>query len=463
MIFFSIYLFVTFFISLFCINQFYLLILSFGPPRSTVQKGDTYPSVAIQLPVFNEKNVISRLIKSMAKLDYPKELLEIQILDDSDDETTQIAMELVAYYQNHGWNMTYLRRNSREGFKAGALQYGLQFVQSELIAIFDADFIPSPDFLKKNVGYFENKEIGVVQTSWVYINEMDSLLTKVQAFQLTIHFLVEQKGRFLGGYFSQFNGTSGIWRKTTILDAGGWQKDTLTEDLDLSIRAQLNGWKFIQVSDFGSPSELPSKWIDYKNQQFRWIKGGAQCWKKLIYRILLSDIGLKIKIQTIFQLSGSLIYVMILIMGLTSIGLIWMPTYDVSVFFSISQIGFLSLFFVYALPWIRVNGFSIVFFYKYLIFLVTTMGMSYSNANGAIQGLIGQYTPFLRTPKYGNSLNRSYNKINPSWIELCLAICFLGAILVSCYTSNFMFIFLHIFFFVGFTASFLFSVLPRHN
>jgi len=289
MIFYWLFLGSAILITLYCFNQFYLLVLSLNNTKIIVPPTSVLPKIAVQLPVYNEINVIERLIYSVFQLDYPKELLEIQILDDSNDGTSEISEKLTSYYRSVGWNIQHLKRNTREGYKAGALEKGLEFVESEFVAIFDADFVPPRDFLKTTIGFFQNPEIGVVQTTWGHINEKFSILTKVQAFQLNIHFQVEQKGRFLGNFFTQFNGTAGIWRKKAILDSGGWQKDTLTEDLDLSIRAQLNGWKIIQFSDFETPAELPIKWKDFKNQQFRWIKGGAQCWRKMIVQVMTSQ------------------------------------------------------------------------------------------------------------------------------------------------------------------------------
>jgi len=241
MIFYLLFLGSAILITLYCFNQFYLLVLSLNNTKIIVPPTSVLPKIAVQLPIYNEINVIERLIYSVIQLDYPKELLEIQILDDSNDGTSEISEKLTSYYRSVGWNIQHLKRNTREGYKAGALEKGLEFVESEFVAIFDADFVPPRDFLKTTIGFFQNPEIGVVQTTWGHINEKFSILTKVQAFQLNIHFQVEQKGRFLGNFFTQFNGTAGIWRKKAILDSGGWQKDTLTEDLDLSIRAQLNG------------------------------------------------------------------------------------------------------------------------------------------------------------------------------------------------------------------------------
>ena len=463
MIFFWIYIAAAFLITLYCLNQFYLLILSFKKKSYPPFNPLFLPKVAIQLPVYNEKLVIQRLIESTIDLEYPKQLLEIQILDDSNDETSQICAQLTTFYRSKGWNIQHLKRNSREGFKAGALEYGLQFIDSQFIAIFDADFIPPFDFLKKTIGFFDNPQIGVVQSAWSHLNENYSLLTKVQAFQLNIHFAVEQKGRFQGNYFSQFNGTAGVWRKKAIIDAGGWQKDTLTEDLDLSIRTQLKGWKIIQFTDLKSPAELPYKWEDFKNQQFRWIKGGTECWFKLIQRILLNDFKISKKIQAIFQLSGSLVYILILLMAISSLGLLLSPRLIYPYFFYFFQMGIFSLFFVYALPWIKEKGISLNFFLRYTFFLIFTTGISLSNSKAVLLGLFKISTPFTRTPKYGLNPLITLRKIKPALVELIFGLIFSYAFIFGLTTKNYDFLMFHFLLSIAYLISFYFSVHPKHN
>jgi len=235
-----------------------------------------FPIVTIQLPVFNEKYVVDRLIKTVVQMDYPKDKLEIQILDDSTDETSEIIAKRVQEYAKLGFLITHVQRTNRVGFKAGALAEGLTRVKGEFIAIFDADFIPDKDFLKKTLPHFSDLKVGVVQTRWEHLNRNSSLLTKLQAFALDAHFSVEQTGRNSHHHFINFNGTAGIWRRETIVEAGGWENDTLTEDLDLSYRAQMIGWRFVYLEDVHSPAELPIAISALKNQQFRWVKGGAE-------------------------------------------------------------------------------------------------------------------------------------------------------------------------------------------
>jgi cellulose synthase/poly-beta-1,6-N-acetylglucosamine synthase-like glycosyltransferase len=462
MIFFWIFVGSAFLITLYCLNQFYLLILSLKNNKITVPQFSELPKIAIQLPVYNEINVIERLVHSIIQLDYPKELLEIQILDDSNDGTREISEQLTSYYRSNGWNIQHLTRKSREGYKAGALERGLEFVESEFVVIFDADFIPPRDFLKTTIGFFQNPEIGVVQTIWGHLNENFSVLTKVQAFQLNVHFQVEQKGRFLGNHFTQFNGTAGIWRKKAILDSGGWQKDTLTEDLDLSIRAQLNGWKIIQFSDFETPAELPIKWKDFKNQQFRWIKGGAECWRKLVKKVLTSHWSISNKIQAIFQLSGSLVYILILVMAISSLGLLNVSPIS-TLYFYFFQLGWLALFFVYAIPWIQKRGLKIEFFKRYTLFILFTMGISLSNASAAIQGLFKRPSAFVRTPKYGLKPLALNNRIQASYIELFFSLVFIAAFIFGLISENYIFLLMHFFLSIGFLISFIFSIHPRHS
>ena len=230
---------------------------------------ETFPLVTIQLPIFNEKYVVARLIKSICEIEYPKDRLEIQVLDDSTDNTTEIAQDLVKQYAAKGYDIVYVNRKSRNGFKAGALKYGLEFAKGEYVAIFDADFVPNSDFLLKTIPHFNNPEIGMVQTRWEHLNEEYSFLTKAQALALDGHFVIEQQVRNKAGFFINFNGTAGVWRRECIYDAGNWQADTLTEDLDLSYRAQIKGWKFRFLNDVTSPAELPADINALKTQQFQ--------------------------------------------------------------------------------------------------------------------------------------------------------------------------------------------------
>ena len=285
-----IYGFFLTFILFYSLIQMHLVILYLKRGKikkgSTIPTPDYFPFVTIQLPIYNELYVVERLILQVSKIDYPKDRFEVQILDDSNDETTQIIRKVILKLKESKVKFDLVRRPNRIGFKAGALAYGMNICQGEFIAIFDADFLPKKDFLKKTIPYFIDKKVGVVQTKWTHINENYSKLTQIQAFGLDAHFTIEQGGRNYGKYFINFNGTAGVWRKTCIEDAGGWSADTLTEDLDLSYRAQLKGWYFKYLEKVESPAELPAAMNALKNQQFRWTKGAAECTRKNLIRVL---------------------------------------------------------------------------------------------------------------------------------------------------------------------------------
>ena len=266
------------------------------------------PFVTLQLPLYNEKYVINRLLDAVTSLDYPYTHLEIQLLDDSDDETVAMIDARLNSIKNKGIDIVHLRRQDRLGYKAGALQYGLTLAKGEFIAIFDADFIPQKDFLKTVIPYFKDDQIAMLQTRWSHLNETFNLLTQMQAFGLNAHFTIEQSGRRKADSFFNFNGTAGIWRKKSILDVGGWQHDTLTEDLDLSYRAQLNGWKFEYLESVESPAELPVTLQAVKTQQFRWNKGTAETIKKNLGKVIQSDLKLNHKLRAIFHLLNSTVF-----------------------------------------------------------------------------------------------------------------------------------------------------------
>ncbi|MEP2403673.1 MAG: cellulose synthase family protein, partial [Nonlabens ulvanivorans] len=282
------------------------------------------PYVTIQLPVFNEAYVMERLLDNIVLLDYPHEKLEIQVLDDSTDETVVTTKAHVEKLAATGIDITHITRENRVGFKAGALKEGLVEAKGELIAIFDADFLPQTDWLKKTVIHFKDPEIGVVQTRWGHLNRDYSILTQIQAFALDAHFTLEQVGRNSKGHFINFNGTAGIWRKETIIDAGNWEGDTLTEDLDLSYRAQLKNWKFKYLEDVTTPAELPIVISAARSQQFRWNKGGAENFRKMFKRVVSSsNIDFKTKLHGVLHLLNSTMFLNVLIVGLLSIPMLY--------------------------------------------------------------------------------------------------------------------------------------------
>lgn len=367
---------------------------------------ETCPLVTIQLPIYNEKYVATRLINAVCCMDFPKERMEIQILDDSDDETTGIIEELIDKHKNDGYNISAFRRINRTGYKAGALKEGLKFAKGEFIAIFDADFIPPSDFLKKALCYFEDSKIGLVQGRWGHINEKYSILTKAQAVSLDFHFFIEQKAKSLNHLFMNFNGTAGIWRTLCIKDAGGWHTSTLVEDLDLSFRAQMKGWKCIFDEDLVVNAELPVQMNAAKRQQFRWAKGSVQVAKKLLI-MLLSHRTLPIdtKIQIFIQLTKHIINPLFLIQFLIFPLLLLMnyQIYDTALAPALGIVAYLLLGPVTYLIMIRKiwreNWRTKALQYLFMIFYAS--GISINNSVAIFDALIGKRNEFLRTPKFG--------------------------------------------------------------
>ncbi|MEM6262857.1 MAG: cellulose synthase family protein [Bacteroidota bacterium] len=392
------------------------------PKRPPLQGDEDLPFVTIQLPIFNEMYVVERLLEATAAQDYPLERFEIQLLDDSTDETVDIAAEKIAELQARGVQVTHVRRPDRVGFKAGALAYGLEFAKGEFVAIFDADFLPNPDFLRGTLSYFDTDEVGLVQARWEHINQHYSLFTEVQAFHLDAHFTLEQYGRYRGGYCMNFNGTAGVWRKSCIEDAGGWEADTLTEDLDLSYRAQLKGWRFVYVDEVGAPAELPAELSAIKSQQYRWMKGGAEVAAKMLGQVWRSPISFAKKIHASLHLLSSSIFIMVLLLGAMSVPLLYIKhaimdgkmgilVYPISLL--ISSFFILIGFYVVTM-WHREKDFTsmlkrLVFYY--VPFLSFSMGLSLHNSIAVIEGYMGKKTPFIRTPKFNiTKRSDSWNK-----------------------------------------------------
>ena len=417
---------------------------------------DDFPFVTIQLPVYNEVYVIERLIKTVAQFSYPKDKFEIQMLDDSTDETTEIISKVIEELSPSGVNIQLIRRPERVGFKAGALAYGMKMAKGEFIAIFDADFLPRPDFLEKTVPFFADKKIGVVQTRWEHINEDYSILTQMQAFGLDAHFTVEQTGRSTGNHFINFNGTGGVWRKSCIEDAGGWSADTLTEDLDLSYRAQLKGWKFKYLENVGAPSELPAAMNALKNQQFRWTKGAAECTRKNLIRVFRKkEIPLGTKLHAMFHLMNSFVFICILSMGILSVPLFYIKhNYsEYNIVFDFASIFIICVFIVMAFYWVahssRVENkkeYLKDFFWKFPFFLSVSMGMSLHNGIAVLEGLVGKKSPFIRTPKFNLTTvsdewkGKRYLASGISFItvlEGIFMLYFISGIALSFYYSNF--------------------------
>ena len=364
------------------------------------------PQVTIQLPVYNERYVIRRLLKSVCALDYPKDRLEIQVLDDSTDDTAEIASRLVTHYQEQGLSIAHIRRVSRQGFKAGALKEGMEKARGEFLAIFDADFVPPPDFLRKTIPYFCNPQVGMVQARWDHTNPNFSLLTRAQSIGIDGHFSIEQGARAWSGLFLNFNGTAGIWRRQAILDAGGWQSDTLTEDMDLSYRAQLAGWQLKYILEVSCPAELPAQVAGFKSQQFRWAKGSIQTARKIIPTILRSRFSWFAKYQAILHLTHYLIHPLMVATILLSFPLIQLqndhprPWVLAAAFilFAFATFGPSSLY-VASQRALYPDWRSRVRWIPLLTLIGT--GIALSNSRAVLEGLLFSGGDFVRTPKFG--------------------------------------------------------------
>lgn len=419
--------------------------------------------VTIQLPVYNEKYVVERLINSVCELDYPKENMEIQVLDDSTDETVGILNRLVKQKRDEGFNIVLLHRDNRKGFKAGALREGLKTAAGEFIAVFDADFIPRNNFLKETLRYFTSDKIGMVQARWEHLNKDYSLLTKIQAFALNAHFIIEQPVRNNSGFFINFNGTSGVIRKKCIEDAGGWQDDTITEDLDLSYRAQLKGWKFIYLKGYTTPAELPVEMNSLRAQQFRWTKGAIETAKKLLLKIWMSKIDLRVKLQSTFHLTNNLVFPFILLVGILNIPIILIKhtgEYDrLFNWMSIFILAFIGSFLLYykAQEEDKQNWFKRILFFP--LFLAGSMGLSVNNTKAVFEGMFNLKSEFVRTPKYLSSKfneKKIWNEYLPKVAPLLLVTEFLFflysllGVVLSVYLLNFTAFFFNLLFFVGF-------------
>jgi cellulose synthase/poly-beta-1,6-N-acetylglucosamine synthase-like glycosyltransferase len=287
-----------------------------APPAASELAGALLPTVTVQLPVYDEPGVIGRLIAAAAALDYPRDRLEVQVLDDSDDDTSRLAALAIARLRSDGLDITHVRREHRDGFKAGALSHGLACSHGELIAVFDADFVPPPDFLRRTVGRFTDPRVGMVQARWGHLNRAASALTAAQAVMLDAHFLLEHATRMARGMFFNFNGTAGVWRRACIADAGGWSHDTLTEDMDLSYRAQLRGWRFVFDPELVVPAELPSDMAAFKSQQRRWARGSIQTARKLLPALLRGALPWRVKLEAFVHLTSNAAYPVLLALGL---------------------------------------------------------------------------------------------------------------------------------------------------
>jgi cellulose synthase/poly-beta-1,6-N-acetylglucosamine synthase-like glycosyltransferase len=442
------------------------------------------PFVTIQLPVYNEMYVMERLLDNIAEMDYPKNKLEIQVLDDSTDETVKTTFDQVQKLKQSGLDIQHITRTDRSGFKAGALKEGLKVAKGEFIAIFDADFLPNKNWLKRTIPYFKDKKIGVVQTRWGHINRNYSLLTKIQAFALDAHFTLEQVGRNSKGHFINFNGTAGVWRKECIIDAGNWEGDTLTEDLDLSYRAQLKNWKFKYLEDVETPAELPVVISAARSQQFRWNKGGAENFRKMLWKVINSkNISAKTKVHGLLHLLNSSMFLNILIVAILSIPMLYIKNeyahlrfyfYFMSFFVVSTIIFFICYWFMYK----NIYGGGYKKFFSYIgmffTFFSIAMGFSLHNSIAVIEGHMGKRSEFIRTPKFNiSSLKDSWKgnkylmkKISPNVIlegllTLYFAFGLYSAFVVGDQGGDFGLFPFHLMLFIGFGYVFFKSIVSK--
>lgn len=416
------------------------------PPRRWTE----LPRVTVQLPMFNEMYVAERLIESIAALDYPKDRLEIQVLDDSTDETQQIAKAKVEELVERGFDAVYIHRVDRTGFKAGALENGTKTAKGDYLMVFDADFVPTRSIIDDLIHYFTDPKVGMVQARWGHLNRDYSTLTRVQSMMLDGHFIVEHIARNRSGRFFNFNGTAGVWRKSTIVDAGGWQHDTLTEDMDLSFRAQLRGWTFVYVPDALAPAELPCEMNSFKGQQFRWAKGSAQTAKKLIPLVLRADIPWKVKLEVLFHLTDNFAYVFLL-----ALALLQLPNMILRQQMNRPELLLLDV------PLFALTSGSIMLFYltshralygnlweavsRLPLMMALGIGLSLNNARAVLEGLLGRESEFVRTPKHGvMQKSESWTKKRYragkelfAWLEVGMGLYFVATIGIGLWVGAF--------------------------
>lgn len=438
-------------------------------PKFNLQNPAEIPFVTIQLPLYNELYVTERLLDNIAKIDYPHDKLEIQVLDDSTDESTSATATQIFRLRKGGLDIKHITRQDRQGFKAGALKEGLEKAKGEFIALFDADFMPKEDWLKKIIPYFKDENIGVVQTRWGHLNRDYSLLTKIQAFALDFHFILEQVGRNYGDHFINFNGTAGVWRKTCILDAGNWEGDTLTEDLDLSYRAQLKKWKFKYLENVETPAELPVVISAARTQQFRWNKGAAENFQKLYGRLLKDPtVPFKTKFHGFFHLLNSSMFLLVLLLAVLSVPVLYIshtnPAFSnylkVVAFFALSTVIFFSCYWV---TYKRMHGGGMKNFISYIgmffSFFSVAMGFSLHNSIAVMEGHLGKKSAFIRTPKFNlGSINKNLkdnryisHKIPFNVIlEVLLFFYFGYAIFLAFYLKDYGMLLFHLMLFFGF-------------
>lgn len=408
----AVYTFALVMVCIYGFHRYVLVYLYYRHRRKapgTPEPFEDHPHVTVQLPMYNEQYVARRIIEQACRIDYPRERFQIQVLDDSTDDTVEIAAAAVEKAKAEGFDIEFIHRDNRVGYKAGALENGLKTAKGEFVAIFDADFVPGEHIIKDAIHYFTDERVCAVQTRWEHINRTDSLLTQSQAIYLDGHFAIEHVARNRSGRFMCFNGTAGMWRKNAIADSGGWQHDTLTEDMDLSFRAQIRGWKFIFLPELTTPAELPPEMNAFKAQQFRWTKGGAQTAMKMLPKVLLSKAPLKAKVEAFFQLTCFSVHFYVLILVTLLFPAMWiraLPMEEGSTARAILDLA------VFTLATVSASVFYISSQYelfrdwrsvlKYLPFLMALgIGICLSNTKALLEALFGKSSEFVRTPKYG--------------------------------------------------------------
>jgi len=431
------------------------------------------PRVTIQLPIFNEQFVVERLLDAICRLHYPLEKLDIQVLDDSTDETVAVARGLVNHYAAKGFPISYHHRSNREGFKAGALTEGLKTAKGEFVAIFDADFVPPEDFLLRVIHHFTDPKVGMVQTRWTHINRHYSFLTEVEAILLDGHFVLEHSGRARSNVFFNFNGTAGMWRRSAIDDAGGWQHDTLTEDTDLSYRAQLKGWKFVYLQDVECPAELPVEMTAFKTQQARWAKGLIQTSKKILPQVLKSDQRFHVKLEAWYHLTANLSYPLMIVLSVLLLPAMIIRFYQ----------GWFQMLYI-DLPLFMASTFSISSFYLvsqrelfpgkwfraliYLPFLMALgIGLTVTNTRAVLEALLGKQSDFARTPKYHVESKKDKVRANKyrrglgwvPWVELLIGCYFAITVYYAIDNENYITVPFLVLFVVGYWYTGLMSLL----
>jgi len=440
-----------------------------GPPEQFLD----LPRVTIQLPIFNEQFVVERLLDAVSHVNYPLDRLDVQVLDDSTDETVSVAQGVVNHYAARGFPITYHHRANRQGFKAGALAEGLKTARGEFVAIFDADFVPPEDFLLRTVHYFTDSKVGMVQTRWTHINRHYSFLTEVEAILLDGHFVLEHSGRARSNVFFNFNGTAGIWRRQAIEEAGGWQHDPLTEDTDLSYRAQLKGWKFVYLQDVECPAELPVEMTAFKTQQARWAKGLIQTSKKILPRVLKSRERFHVKLEAWYHLTANLSYPLMIVLSVLLLPAMIIRFYQ----------GWFQMLYI-DLPLFMASTFSISSFYLvsqrelfpgrwyrsllYLPFLMALgIGLTVTNTRAVLEALLGKQSAFARTPKY--RVESKSDRVRASnyrkglgwvpWLELLIGCYFAVTVYYAVENENYITVPFLVLFVIGYWYTGLMSLL----